>query len=233
MKLFLDRARNETLYHTVNGDRVMKIFCLGLSKTATTSLADALTILGYKTAHWTYTRHVLRYTSEGIDINFDKFKDYDAFADTPIARIYKELDKKYPGSKFILTLRDVSKWEKSFQDQFGNGTPDKFSARLHMDLYGTDSYDHEKCVKAFNRHTEEVMRYFSGREKDLLIMDITKKDGWDKLCPFLDKPVPNIDFPIKYTKEERRFGYRLRRLLRNPREIPGKIMLRLNKLRHH
>lgn len=209
----------------------MKIFCLGLSKTATTSLADALEILGYKAAHWHYTRHLFRYTDNGIEINFDKFEDYDAFADTPIARIYPDLDMKYPGSKFILTVRDVSRWEKSFRDQFGNGTPDRFSARLHMELYGTDSYNHESCIASFNRHTEGVLRYFSGREQDLLIMDITKGDGWDKLCPFLNRQVPNVEFPVKYTKEERKFGSRLRRLLSNPREIPGMIKLRLNQLR--
>lgn len=209
----------------------MKIFCLGLSKTATTSLTDALEIIGFRAAHWNYTRYVFQYTDNGIEIDFEKFREHDAFADTPIARIYPELDREFPGSKFILTVRDVSRWEKSFSNQFGKGTPDRFSARLHLDLYGTDSYEREMCVAAFNRHTEEVLKYFSGREQDLLVMDITRGDGWDKLCPFLGRPVPDVNFPIKYTKEERNFSYRLRRLLKNPRKVPEKIKLRLDQFR--
>ena len=29
----------------------------------------------------------------------------------------------------------------------------------------------------------------------LLVMDIIAGDGWDKLCPFLGKPVPEAAFP--------------------------------------
>ena len=32
-------------------------------------------------------------------------------------------------------------------------------------------------------------------ENNLLIMDITKGDGWSKLCNFLNKPIPNKPFP--------------------------------------
>jgi len=28
-------------------------------------------------------------------------------------------------------------------------------------------------------------------------MDITKGDGWDKLCKFLEKPKPDVSFPHK------------------------------------
>ena len=66
----------------------MKLCCIGLSKTGTTSLMVALEMLGYASAHWHYTRNVFRYTAQGIEVRFDKFTDHDAFGDTPIARIY-------------------------------------------------------------------------------------------------------------------------------------------------
>ena len=211
-------------------DKSMKIFCIGLSKTATSSLAEALEILGYKAVHWDDTRYVFRYSKEGIDIDYKKFDTYDAFADTPIARIYRELDKKYPGSKFILTVRDVEKWIKSFEDQFSEGTEDPFAKRLHMDLYGTSSYDYDKCTTAFKSHTQNAIEYFKNRQQDLLIMDITKGDGWNKLCPFLNRPIPNISFPKRYTKEERKesVAIRIGRLLKNPSSVPGKIFNRLS-----
>ncbi|WP_295888478.1 sulfotransferase, partial [uncultured Thiohalocapsa sp.] len=89
----------------------MKIFCIGLSKTGTTSLTEALKILGYDAVHWYATKHAFRYTDDGgIDIDWDFFERHDAFADTPIARIYPQLDERYPDAKFILTLRDEDAW---------------------------------------------------------------------------------------------------------------------------
>ena len=118
----------------------MKIFCIGLSKTGTTSVTDALKILGYDAVHWYATRLAFRYvddeTCDGIDIDWSFFERHDAFADTPIARIYPRLDERYPDAKFILTLRDADAWLASFADQFARGGLDPFSARLHRDLYG-------------------------------------------------------------------------------------------------
>jgi hypothetical protein len=205
----------------------MKIFCIGLSKTGTTSLASALEILGFKAKHWHYTKKVFDYTDDGIKIYFDKFSRYDAFADTPIARIYPELDRHFPGSKFILTVRDEERWAESFRSQFERGLPGRFDARLHMDLYGTDSYDHDLCVAAFRRHTEEVKRYFAGREQDLLIINLTDGDGWGKLCGFLGRPVPEVEFPVRYKKQERSLSYRLRKLVRQPYRIPVYVMNRI------
>lgn len=208
----------------------MKIFCLGLSKTGTNSLTSALNILGFRAVHWHYTRNVFDYHGDGIKIYYDKFIYYDAFADTPIARIYPELDKRFPGSRFILTIRDISKWAESYRNQFENGVSDEFEARLHLDLYGTDSYDHDLCTTAFDKHTRNVKKYFEGREKDLLIINVTEGDGWEKLCKFLGKDVPDVEFPLRYKKQERELKYRLRKLIRDPQKIPEYIMNRFRRL---
>ena len=207
----------------------MKIFCLGLSKTGTNSLTNALNILGFRAVHWHYTKKVFSYDGNSIVIHEDKFTDYDAFSDTPIARIYPELDRMFPGSKFILTLRDELKWVESFRNQFEKGIPDEFEAHLHRDLYGTDSFDRELCLEAFQNHTSKVNDYFKDRENDLLVMNITEGDGWDKLCEFLGKEIPEIEFPVRYQKKERDLDYRLRKLIRNPFKIPEYIISRIKK----
>ena len=67
--------------------------------------------------------------------------------------------------------------------------------RLNYDLYGSVVFNETKFTETLFRHTQEIKDYFSGRENDLLIMDITKGDGWEKLCPFLDKPIPSENIP--------------------------------------
>jgi hypothetical protein len=190
----------------------MKVFCIGLSKTATTSLIEALKILGLDAVHWHATKHAFRYTDDGIAIDWALIERHDAFADTPIARIYPELDRHYPGARFILTLRDPERWLRSFADQFAAGGLDPFSARLHQDLYGTAGFDATRCRAAFARHTAQVRDYFAARPGDLLEMDIGAGDGWGPLCAFLGLPEPEEPFPRRFSRAERRetWGYRLR-----------------------
>ena len=203
----------------------MKVFCIGLSKTATTSLTEALRLLGLDAVHWYATKHAFRYTERGgdqaeagdggIEIDWTLFERHDAFADTPIARIYPQLDARYPDARFILTLRDPQHWLKSFADQFAASRLDPFSARLHRDLYGTDGFDPERCLRAFQRHTDQVRAHFADRSSALLEMDIGAGDDWAALCRFLDLPEPKQPFPRRFSKSERRetLGYRLRQAL--------------------
>ena len=79
----------------------MKVFCVGLSNTGTTSLTVALRTLGFDAVHWHLTRHAYRYEGAGVAINWPLFERYDAFADTPVARIFRELDAAYLHARFI------------------------------------------------------------------------------------------------------------------------------------
>lgn len=55
----------------------------------------------------------------------------------------------------------------------------------------------------FDRHNKEAVEYFKNRPQDLLVIDITKGDGWEKLCPFLNKDIPDVPFPKSNTAEMR------------------------------
>ena len=50
-------------------------------------------------------------------------------------------------------------------------------------------------VDRYKNHNREVNEYFKDRPDDLLVMDVTAGDGWEKLCPFLGVDIPDIDFP--------------------------------------
>jgi hypothetical protein len=161
-----------------------KVFCLGYAKTGTSSISKALSILGYRSVHW--LRAGIK-PKEGW-ISYIKKCKYDAFADMPIIKkgFFKTLDREFPDSKFILTTRDTESLLKSWENYF---------TEEHLAIKSEE--DRKKVKIFYERHNEQVVDYFKDKPSQLLIMNIFENDGWDKLCKFLDKPVPNVPFPHK------------------------------------
>ena len=158
---------------------------IGLGRTGTTSFCMALEILGYQ--------NVLH------NPLFDQLKDAEAGADNGVTIYYKYLDYKYPNSKFVLLLRDVDDWLPSIKyiidkHPVSSRTMDE-AIKRRMILYETVSFDRDKFITAYHRHCENVRHYFRDRPNDLLEMNIVAGDGWEKLCPFLEKPMPSRPFP--------------------------------------
>jgi hypothetical protein len=58
-------------------------------------------------------------------------------------------------------------------------------------------------LRRFEAHNEDVLDYFKHRPNDLLVMTLADGDGWEKLCPFLDKEAPSLPFPHANSAEER------------------------------
>lgn len=173
-----------------------KIFGIGLSKTGTTSLANALQILGYKTKD---NMGIVKYVAGDVSsVDLDLVDAFEALTDTPIPSFYRELDIRYPGSKFILTVRDSEGWLKSCKKQFTPrfaGIQTDAHRRLFIELYGTDAFDARGFARGYERFVSGVSEYFKDRQSDLLIVDIAAGEGWEKLCPFLQRRVPDIPFP--------------------------------------
>ncbi len=168
-----------------------KVFGIGFHKTATTSLGRALEILGYRVCGPVHTRNS-QIQKEVYDIAFNLTPYYDAFQDNPWPIIYKELNIAYPGSKFILTVRPPDKWIKSVVNHFGTkDTP------MRKWIYGVGHPvgNEEIYLNRYQNHIREVKRYFKYRSEDLLVLNITEGDGWQKLCPFLGKQIPGLEFP--------------------------------------
>ena len=175
-----------------------KIFCIGLSKTGTSSLAAALNILGYRTKD---NIGVGTYISEDLDSSVDLtiIDKNDAFTDTPIPSFYQDLDIRYPNSKFILTVRELNGWLNSCRKQFNRQAVETRSDvvnQLFRDIYDTPFFEEEKFTRGYQRFVERVLDYFRNRPDDLLVMDITAGEDWEKLCPFLSKDIPDQPFPM-------------------------------------
>lgn len=168
-----------------------KIFCIGFHKTGTTSLNSSLERLGYSV---TGPNGVMDpdISTNVYEMCYELAEKYDAFLDNPWPIVFKEMDKKYPESKFILTLRPVDAWYRSITGHFKEA-----STPMRRWIYGEGSpVGNEQLYKdRFNRHYEEVREYFVGREHQLLEFDLVGGEGWEKLCSFLSLDLINDNFP--------------------------------------
>jgi hypothetical protein len=90
------------------------VFGLGLSKTETSSLGEALNLLGVRTVHYPYDDRTFERLTNG-DYRLDILEEYQGVVDIPVAPYYAQLDKVYPGSRFILTVREKGAWLRSIE----------------------------------------------------------------------------------------------------------------------
>ena len=97
----------------------MKIFGLGLSRTGTSSLGQAIDLLGFPTIHYPYDSDTYQELTCG-NYKLSVLKKYDAVVDISVAPFYAQLDIAFPGSKFILTVRDEAAWLASMKSHFSN-----------------------------------------------------------------------------------------------------------------
>jgi hypothetical protein len=194
-----------------------KVFGIGFHKTGTTSLEQALTALGYRVTgpDGVDDPHIAKNVHRMVDRLIQR---YDAFQDNPWPVLYRYLDERCPGSKFILTLRPTAKWIASVVRHFGTDT-----TPMREWIYGVGSPrgNEDRYVRRYERHNEEVLAYFAGRPDDLLVLHLTEGEGWEKLCPFLGKPVPCHPFPHANEAgvRERSVVYRVARNLKRIRKL--------------
>ncbi|KAK9764216.1 hypothetical protein K7432_008460 [Basidiobolus ranarum] len=197
----------------------LQVIGAGFCRTGTLSTKTALDKLGYNTHHMVEVGKNAAVqgplwvdVAEGKEPNWDKiFENYTASVDCPSFWWYKDLVKKYPNAKVLLTVRDPEKWYKSCYD-----TIYKFSKiwdyiekndtnkamfgmkdAVNATVWGPKGCfqgrfdDKEWVIENFKRHIEEVKRVIPAEK--LLVFEV--KEGWEPLCKFLGKPIPDEPFP--------------------------------------
>ena len=183
-----------------------RIFGIGLHKTATTSLHKAFQILGFDSLHWGKGEAPAVWNEMSADGRSKTLERFYAASDLPIPLLYKQLDKSYPGSKFILTVRDEWEWLQSVRRMFNpayNATRRLWdiypiSHTLHRELYGMTHFNEIAFLERYIRHNGEVQGYFRERPEDMLVMDMNGEDLWDRLCSFIGIDRPAVPYPQEY-----------------------------------
>lgn len=157
------------------------------------------------------------------NFDLDLLRECDGLADYPacIPQVYRALDEQYPGSLFINIRRDENRhaWLQSVEQQFiglqlvqsgRNCTSEvrrfrKVMSEFRRMTFGASDFDADAFLRAYERHQQEVRRYFSGREDVLLdISDVSllQDHGFDLLCDSLECPKPPVPFPRRNEHSE-------------------------------
>jgi hypothetical protein len=158
-----------------------------------------MSILGYQAIH---------HCPERIDLQnpdrngFREYDDVDFVADAPAVCFYRRICDAYPDCKtWILTIRDIDTWMRSalwhYQQhkQFDDPAQWKLTQELMVLLFGTQRGEPFYVRRAYQMHNDMVRYEAQRRGVRLLELNISAGEGWDKLCPFLDKPIPSEPFP--------------------------------------
>ena len=173
----------------------MKVFGIGLEKTGTNTLGKALEILGFGPQS-NFDIDLLRAYKLGQWDLVDRASElHDQFAHYPWAFVYERMADKYPDAKFILTKRTSSRrWHRSLCHHAQRGGPEEYRQLVYGHAM-PQLFEYED-IGFYDRHVQQVSEYFSLAGKDRLIQVCwAHEDGWTELCEFLEKPIPDQEFP--------------------------------------
>ena len=188
---------------------INKIFGIGYPKTGTSSLNLALRHLGYHSLHdpkdfqeivWIHGQYIL--PNRSLD---DPRRPWQAITNFG-EYFFNILDKNYPNSKFILTIRDINSWYKSIlneirKEKFEEPTFYYIKNRPYWwqlwiaALFDGIGFNESVCKNKFIKHQQLVFDYFQYRPEDLLVLNLEEEDKFTKLCNFLGCKNPEILYP--------------------------------------
>jgi hypothetical protein len=155
-----------------------KVFGIGFNKTGTTSLEAIFKLLGFRVP--VQTEQELRIVKQLYNGNFrpliEWVNQHDAFQDMPFSQgeCYAQVDALFPGSKFILTIRDSEDWFESL-------------CRFHVKIWGVSSV-HELDQEFF-------------KDKDPYLYTNYVHDSFERLVTVVKDRRPVTDWSLLYNRE--------------------------------
>ena len=171
-------AGRRALGRLLPGPQPGKIFAIGENKTGTTSLHKIFQGMGYRSYHGIKWRDTTRTMI---------FRLYDCFTDGP-PDDFRKLDRVFPGSKFILQVRDLDAWIDSRLEHI-NRLPSK---KKRHPLWSAKESSIRVWVRRRNTYHLDVLSHFRDRPDDLLVTNyIREPDAAGKIATFLGHPPPD------------------------------------------
>ncbi len=192
----------------------LELIGAGMGRTGTLSLKAALERIGYGPCYHGIEvlvapergRHWLEQTQSGSHDWDGIFHGYRATVDWPAAAFWRELVERYPDAKVLLSLRDSDRWYDSVMNTIYpsmiQGPPKNAPEILHKFHEMLCTLVLERTFEGRLRDRDHAKRVFENHNQSVIdaipaskLLIYQPGDGWEPICRFLEKPVPNEDFP--------------------------------------
>jgi hypothetical protein len=182
----------------------LEVIGAGFGRTGTESMKRALEILGLGPCH--HMGEVLhnpqqtalwRAAAQGALPDWDEaFAGYRSAVDWPSAYFWRETSAYYPDARILLTVRSADSWYQSMEKTIfrvieKSTDPASLGLKLINEGVFGGRRDREHAIAVYERNIVEVQAAFPAER----LLTYNLGDGWEPLCRFLDKPVPDVPFP--------------------------------------
>jgi len=195
------RGWNDGLYQC-------EIFEIGVGRVGSRSICQAVRELGIRTKHGfsgclgCHNDAVHKYLWGRCD--FDLYRTCEYSGDIPSFH-WRELASFYPEARFILPVRSIDSWIASSRRRIRSCVRKHERAIkkpvewVHLSMlrtYGRIVWEHETWLNGYRKHVGEIMETIDkSRLLILNVFEMSSDELWEKLCVFLDRPIPNTSFP--------------------------------------
>lgn len=176
---------------------VLKVVGIGLPRTGTKTLRRCLEHFGLRCWSGSIFSTLAFLRNAETEPLVDAMDLFEGFEDWPWPLVFEEFERRYPGAKFILTLRkDVETWSRSVAWHYEHDVP--------PDRQAVDREIWERAAGAwppppwfYEVHMRKVQAYFSTpmMQNRLLVACWETGTGWTELAEFLGFEAPDLPFP--------------------------------------
>ena len=194
----------------------LEVIGAGFGRTGTLSLKLALEQLGFAQCYhmfevMNHPEHVplWRAAHRGEPTDWEAlFAGYRAAVDWPSCNFWREQMAAFPDAKVVLSLRDPERWYTSvmntiypislqFREQGGDQS--KMVFELIWDgIFAGRMDDKAFVIEQYLAHNQRVRETVPSER----LLEFDPADGWQPLCAFLERPVPDEPYPRANTTEE-------------------------------
>jgi hypothetical protein len=198
----------------------LSVIGAGFGRTGTLSMKSALEQLGFGRCYhmmevFGNPGHAALWSdaADGKPVDWAAlFEGYGATVDWPSTLFWKELADHYPEAKIVLSVRDPEGWYTSVRNTIyqamtapTENLPAPVAEQMAMarKIVLERSFDgrfddRAHALEVFQRHTEAVQCAIPPER--LLVYPVGA--GWEPLCTFLDRPIPDTEYPRSNSTEE-------------------------------
>jgi hypothetical protein len=149
----------------------------------------------------------------GESVDWDAlFEGYRATVDWPSCNTWQAQAQHFPDAKIILSTRDPESWHKSVTSTIYPMSMKAFESdvpAVHAmgawareiiwnAIFDGRLEDKDHAIRVYREHEARVKA--SVPAERLLVFEA--REGWEPLCRFLDRPVPDDAYPRRNTTDE-------------------------------